>query len=954
MTPDTQLLTRYATERDEAAFAELTQRHLDHVHSTAIRLVGGDAHLAEDVSQAVFAELARNARSLNRLPVLSGWLHTTARFMAAKLVRGEQRRRQREQTALCMTATDSGSEPDWQQIRAFLDDSIGELNDTDRDALMLRYFEKKPLAAVGAALGVSEDAARMRVDRAIDRLRTRLTSRGVTSTAAALSTVLAQNLVSISPPALGARITAQALASVAAGTTGGAWVGSLALGKIAIAAAVLVIVGTIGLLKFRPPPPSASPVTSDLDKAVQAPPDQPPLSRFAAGSPTVADPNTDGLTLLFVDAQTGLPVTNQAVDLKAWERGAQLLVKKTAQLTEGRASVPFETNAGPDFRIYAHLEGYADVHLRWRPKRGETIPDSYTVRLIRPALIRGRVVDTSGKPVGGATLGFNTEEVAAPSSVTEDHTVDYLTVTTDAEGFWEIQRLAPEMVRRLYGSASHPDYSRFDTPHASRKPEFAQQLLDGTAVFRLPEGIVVRGTVLDENGRPIGSARVRVGHMGSSQSRETHTESDGSFTVRGCQAGEGLVTAEAEGYAPSARALSLEPNLAPVQLILGAGRTLRMRVVDPQRNPIAGASVGLDSFPRGERVVPIPQVRFRGTTDAEGRLLWEAAPDQPLDFYVTAPGYVRRDDVLLSPDEDKEHLVTLSPAFVISGTVRNAATRDLISNFRMGMGWPELGPAGAMQARWSDIDRFWLKFSGGEFRHVVEEMVIGGSANQGHIFRFEADGHKPFVTRVYQPDEGEVQIDVELEPAEDIAAIAYTVDGKPAPAAQIAFVSPGHEVRLVPGGFAGDLGHALAWLRRGGDDGGFTVPDDEAIERVIVVTPGGYAEATLDQLRKVRAVRLGSWCAISGTLACKGQPVAGAEVRLLWKVSPMILSFQTEPVPTDSAGRFTFRQVPPGSFEVSATPGAADGDCPTLTASIELDPGETKQFVLSDSSAQSQ
>ena len=113
MTSDIELLNRYATQRDEAAFAELVRRHLDHVYSTAQRLLGGDAQLAEDVTQTVFTDLARKARSLRRHASLSGWLHTSARFAAAKVVRGEQRRRQREQTALTMPATSATPAPQW-------------------------------------------------------------------------------------------------------------------------------------------------------------------------------------------------------------------------------------------------------------------------------------------------------------------------------------------------------------------------------------------------------------------------------------------------------------------------------------------------------------------------------------------------------------------------------------------------------------------------------------------------------------------------------------------------------------------------------------------------------------------------------------------------------------------------------------------------------------------------
>src|SRR6266571_8581450 len=212
MMPDTELLTRYANRRDEAAFSELVRRHLDHVYSTALRLVGRDTQLAEDVTQAVFTDLARKAGSLRDCQALSGWLHTSARFAAAKVVRAEQRRRQRERITLTMPPTPSASVPDWEQVRSFLDETIAELGDTERDALLLRYFEKKPFAEVGAALGLSENAARMRVERALDRLRSHLAAKGITSTTLALGTAMAEHVVGVAPSALGARIISQASA----------------------------------------------------------------------------------------------------------------------------------------------------------------------------------------------------------------------------------------------------------------------------------------------------------------------------------------------------------------------------------------------------------------------------------------------------------------------------------------------------------------------------------------------------------------------------------------------------------------------------------------------------------------------------------------------------------------------------------------------------------------------
>src|SRR6266576_1952765 len=112
MIADIALLRRYADANSEDAFAELVRRHLNLVYSAALRQVNGDAHLAQDVAQTVFADLAHKAASLARRPVLTGWLYTSAHFAAAKAVRTERRRHTHEEEAqlmnqlLCDPATD--------------------------------------------------------------------------------------------------------------------------------------------------------------------------------------------------------------------------------------------------------------------------------------------------------------------------------------------------------------------------------------------------------------------------------------------------------------------------------------------------------------------------------------------------------------------------------------------------------------------------------------------------------------------------------------------------------------------------------------------------------------------------------------------------------------------------------------------------------------------------------
>ncbi len=251
-----ELLRRYAEERAEDAFAELVRRHIDLVHSAALRQVGGNAANATDVTQTVFVELARNAVRLAGHPALTGWLYTTTRRMAAHAVRREARRVRREQEAHVMQdllREPIGPELDWTRLRPVLDAAMHDLGEADRLAVLLRHFERRPLAEVGTRLGLSENAARMRVDRALDKLRAKLAKRGVTSTASALAIALSGQAVTAAPATLASVVTASALAAAATTTSTFGLFTLMASTKIKLAAvaAALVATGTMLVLQHQ-------------------------------------------------------------------------------------------------------------------------------------------------------------------------------------------------------------------------------------------------------------------------------------------------------------------------------------------------------------------------------------------------------------------------------------------------------------------------------------------------------------------------------------------------------------------------------------------------------------------------------------------------------------------------------------------------------------------------------
>lgn len=211
---DAQLLRAYAARRSEAAFAELVRRYVDLVHSAARRMVG-DVHLAEDVTQATFLALAKNAAQLTNCAVLAGWLHRTAQNIAAQTIRTDIRRRVREQEVVAMNELLAPTpEADWEQIAPHLDAALGELTEPDRDAILLRYFERKSAREMAAQLGISDEAAQKRVSRAVERLREFLAKRGITVGTSGLAAIISAHAVQAAPVGLAITIsTAAALAA---------------------------------------------------------------------------------------------------------------------------------------------------------------------------------------------------------------------------------------------------------------------------------------------------------------------------------------------------------------------------------------------------------------------------------------------------------------------------------------------------------------------------------------------------------------------------------------------------------------------------------------------------------------------------------------------------------------------------------------------------------------------
>ena len=256
---DMDLLRQFAAENSQSAFAALVERHINLVYSTALRKTG-NAHAAEEITQAVFIILAEKAGRISRQTILPGWLYQTARLTATGFLRREFRRFRREQEAYMQSQSDQAhpgtTDETWQQLAPLLEDAMGQLGETDRAAVVLRFFNGQSFAEVGTAFGLSENAAKKRVNRALEKLHRYFHRRGISSTTAIIAGVVSTHSVHAAPVGLAKAISAVAVVKGATATAstlslvkGALKIMAWSKAKLAITLAVtaVLVAGTAGI-----------------------------------------------------------------------------------------------------------------------------------------------------------------------------------------------------------------------------------------------------------------------------------------------------------------------------------------------------------------------------------------------------------------------------------------------------------------------------------------------------------------------------------------------------------------------------------------------------------------------------------------------------------------------------------------------------------------------------------
>ena len=421
---DRQLLDEFARNRSQRAFKELVDRHLPTVYSAACRMVQ-DTFLAEEVAQNVFMTLVQKAETIRPPQVLGGWLYNTTRHLALHAVRSEQRRREREQTAVSMqsfaTAPDPVAAP--MEIMEHLEPAMAELDARDRDALVLRFLGDRGLRDVGAELGISEEAARKRVDRALERLRIVLQKRSITASTVLLATALAASTVSV-PNGLGATIVTSAFgalgsalhASTALAATKTVAISGLQKSIIASVVGLVIAAGT-GALLMKQTSAARSPAAPAADA-------KPNNAKFVSG---------------ILKAPDGNPLPGAEVFLSTVSAAVAIYSAPTPEVvsvftdSNGRFSFP----ASPENRavIAIHDLGYGELTVTELSSGGEM--------RVRPwARVEGTLRKAT-KALPGQTIHLSRTRFGSKLQEKAYRTVHDATTKTDGAGHYVFPRVAP-------------------------------------------------------------------------------------------------------------------------------------------------------------------------------------------------------------------------------------------------------------------------------------------------------------------------------------------------------------------------------------------------------------------------------------------------------------------------------------------------------------------------------
>lgn len=587
------------------------------------------------------------------------------------------------------------------------------------------------------------------------------------------------------------------------------------------------------------------------------------------------------------------------------------------------------------FDVSIKAPGYGPYWAAWSSEaHAEPVPSRFTAELEAGWSVGGIIVDAAGKPVEGVAVRPSMEYKKRPGDVRQLGVGTHL--KTDGAGKWHFDSV-PASMGEVSVEIDHPDFKSLRRPLTRGEFEIERGREPASKIV-LDRGLTVTGRVTDEAGKPIAGARIRTKFL--NDIREAKTGEDGTYRLVGCEPRTARIVASAEGRAPDVKELNIDQAMGPVDFRMKPGGTVRIRVLDAQGNPVPKARIFFQRWRGHYAYFEFDHVSQYA--DKEGVWVWNEAPLDEFQADICSDDGMDLIDQPLTARAE-EYVFRLPPPLVVTGKVIDAVTKAPIKAFRVVPG-----------VRSSESHMNWIPsqtYSASD-GHLQFRRDRGDFA---HMFRIEADGYKPTVSRDFKSNEGNVAIDFELERGNDIIAKVVTPGILPAVGANVALGVAGSQISIKNG----DIDDGSTYSTRETTDkaGRFHFPPQDKDFQLIITHPSGYAHIkSKPEWETVRIIRLKPWARVEGTFRVGKAPTANVpitinagEIGSYGKDVPSI--FTHHDVTTGPDGRFVFERVVAGRGTIGRSIMLTVDDGATEVASscmisVEFPGGSTTQLDL--------
>jgi peroxiredoxin len=648
-------------------------------------------------------------------------------------------------------------------------------------------------------------------------------------------------------------------------------------------------------------------------------------------------PKTWVLELEVIDKELGEPIPKLSLGVRADNR-------QFAYITDDQGRAHIEYPQGVKYLVITpKAGGFVPVSLSWRNFGGnDPIPDTFKLQLERGSAIGGIVNDEAGKPIPNAAVQLSIPYRAGEESSRVQLDLYNYPIKTDAQGRWRCD-VVPKTMLQAFIRLSHADFLSDETFGETPVPPLPK-LRDMTGIMVMKKGLPVAGKVLDDQGMPIGGAKVyQGGDRFGTNYPQTKTDANGNFHFAHCRPGAELVlTVTAKGHAPDQKTLALDKELGDIEFRLEPGHTIKGRIVDPDGKPIPKVLIATDTW-RGHRAL-----NERFDTDADGRFVWNDAPADEILTDFLKQGYMDNRRVTIKAS-DQDIVVTLRKPVRVTGTVVDAETGKSVENFKVkqGIAW-ENQPATltadqrlAWAVTWQSGDPE-IHPQNGKFEFELTAPY------PGYAVRIETTDYLPEESRVFKDNEGDISLEFKLKKGRALAGTLRTPDGKALAGADVVLYRGSNGPYIMNGKINQREQQTIVTSDR---DGRYQLPPQAGKFALVVVHELGYAEVRSEQLAKSFDIIVPPWGKVEGTLRIGAKPGALQTINVSHQDNP---GPQPEPriyhdlrAPTDEAGHFMVEHVPGGKASVSLQVQFSEYTYgSTQSRTIDVKPGETTHIDL--------